>query len=334
MRRQEFQCKERAVWEDLLSTVKIGHIAFRRGENLEILPYNFSYLHEHLYFHCSPQTGLAGAVGGPAKFLAYHEVAWIPSTWRHPHLACPATTYFTSLTLSGRLIAVESLKEKAEALEQFMQKYQPDQAYTPLSDKRYHGPLSALFVLKLKVESPVLKRKMGQHLTPQQREKVYDGLRTRALLGDRVVAQAMAESNDESDPQGWVESLNPAQLTNLVKLISKSYWAEGRSLSEQANLNQSSQLLLAKCDSQKLLAFARVTWVTPRVAYLADVIVSPEARGKGLGKALMARVMNHPRLRKTPKVILHTKDAQSFYAQFGFREKHGDENSFMERQLH
>ena len=94
------------------------------------------------------------------------------------------------------------------------------------------------------------------------------------------------------------------------------------------------QLLLRFLRWTRLLAFARVTWVTPRVAYLADVIVSPEARGKGLGKALMARVMNHPRLRKTPKVILHTKDAQSFYAQFGFREKHGDENSFMQRQLH
>lgn len=331
MRRQEFVCEDRATWEKLLSTVKIGHIAFQREENLEILPYNFCYLNDHLYFHCSPQTGLAGAVGGPAKFLAYHEVAWIPSTWRHPHLACPATTYFTSLTLTNRLLAVESLQEKAEALEGFMRKYQSDQAYTPLSDKRYHGPLNALFVLKLKVEAPVLKRKMGQHLTPQQRERVYEGLRTRALLQDRVVVQAVAESNHESDPDGWVESLTPDQLASLVRLISKSYWAEGRTVSEQALLNQGSHLVIAKCESQRVLAFARVSWVSSGTAYLADVIVSPEVRGKGLGKALMERVMSHPRIKTTPKVILYTKDAQGFYEKFGFREKHRDENSFMQR---
>ena len=334
MRRQEFLCEDRTACENLLSTARIGHIAFQRGNSLEVLPYNFCYLNEHLYFHCSPKTGLAGAAGSPAKFLAYHEVAWIPSTWRHPHLACPATTYFTSLTLSGRLAAVESLQEKAKALEAFMQKYQSDHSYTPLSDKRYHGPLNALYVLKLKVESPILKRKMGQHLTPKQRENVYEGLRTRALPQDRVVAQAMADSNGENDSDGWVESLTSGQLASLVRLISNSYWAEGRTVSEQAVLNQASQLLLAKCDSEKVLAFARVTWVSPRIAYLADVIVSPEARGKGLGKTLMSRVMNHPRLRTTPKVILYTKDAQSFYEQFGFKEKHRDENSFMQRQLH
>ena len=41
--------------------------------------------------------------------------------------------------------------------------------------------------------------------------------------------------------------------------------------------------------------------------------------------------MSHPRIKTTPKVILYTKDAQGFYEKFGFREKHRDENSFMQR---
>ena len=333
MRRHEYLTDDPKPIQALLSTVRIGHLAYQREGKPEVLPYNFCILDGYLYFHGSPKTGLSEAANDQVKFLAYHEVAWIPSTWRHPHLACPATTYFTSLTISGKLQLVETVEEKARVLEAFMKKYQPDSSYTPLSDGRYEGPLNALCVVKLKASNPILKRKMGQHLTEKQRENVYVGLKNRAHPGDRQVAQAMAEANHQSCAEGWVESLTPQQLQSLTALLTDSYWASGRTESEQSRWNQMSEVVFAKCQGDDILAFARVSWVTPGTAYLADVIVAPQARGRGLGKKLIERIMNHPRVKTTQTVMLKTTDAQAFYEKFSFQEKYRDSASFMVRVL-
>ena len=95
MRRQEFDCQEPDIADSLLRESKISHLAFQRGDKIELLPYNFAYDNGEIYFHASPKTGLANSIGKTVKFLAYDSIAWIPSTWRHPELACPATTYLS-----------------------------------------------------------------------------------------------------------------------------------------------------------------------------------------------------------------------------------------------
>lgn len=52
------------------------------------------------------------------------------------------------------------------------------------------------------------------------------------------------------------------------------------------------------------------------LAYLADVYVLAEHRGRGLGIELVREaVVNGPRVRRW---LLHTKDAHGLYAKFGF----------------
>lgn len=333
VRRQEFETTDSKLVEDILTSARIAHLGFIRDGQPELLPYNFHFCGEYVYFHCSPDTGLAGVVGEQVKMLAYHQVAWIPSTWRHPKLACPATTYYTSLSVLGTLEQVESVAEKAVVLEGFMKKYQPEDPYQPLSEDVYEGPLKALTVLKLKVENPVVKDKMGQHLTVKQRCKIFTRLNARSHRGDRVIAQAMMRSNPELATDGWVRALSKGQLRSLTELISASYWAKGRTLSEQARLNRDSEVIVAKVEGDEVLAFARVSWMTPSRAYLADVIVHPEHRGKGLGKEVMTRVMAHPKVEKTRLVMLVTRDAESLYEKYGFEEKYRDNRIFMSRAV-
>ena len=59
--------------------------------------------------------------------------------------------------------------------------------------------------------------------------------------------------------------------------------------------------------------------VTDRAAfaYLADVFVLPEHRGRGLGKRLIEAVMAHPDLQGVRRFILGTADAHSLYERFG-----------------
>lgn len=331
MRRQEFARTDHQTVTRVLRNARIGHLAYLRDGEVELLPYNFVNHGSGVYFHASPDTGLARAVGTRFKFLAYHDVAWIPSTWRHPELACPATTYYASVSFTSQLEEVTELEEKAGVLEQFMRKYQSE-PYKPLRDTAYHGPLKALFVARLQVIEPICKLKMGQHLTPKHRARVYQGLRHRALLGDRQVAHAMTLANPDCGENGWVEELSEEQLVQLNALLSETYWASGRSVADQRRLNQQSHLILARVEGEELLAFVRVALLNSRSAYMGDVIVHPRHRGKGLGTELMQRLFQHPRVREVGRFMLVTRTAQSLYRRFGFEPKYQTDTTFMVRE--
>ncbi len=197
MRRQEFAISEPEIQREILSSARIGHLSFVREGSVEVLPYNFVLTERGLEFHCSPKTGLAAAVGQRVSFLAYDSVAWIPSTWRHPELACPATTYYRGVTVKGELEQVTSLEEKADSLATFMRKYQPDEPYKPLDHADYHKPLKALGVVRLPLDEVVCKVKMGQHLTPKHRLQVYQRLAQRNAPGDAQVRSAMRAVNSD-----------------------------------------------------------------------------------------------------------------------------------------
>ena len=55
-------------------------------------------------------------------------------------------------------------------------------------------------------------------------------------------------------------------------------------------------------------------------AYLCDVYVLPEMRGRGLGTWLMECVMAHPDLQGLRRFYLVTRDAHELYRPFGFTE--------------
>jgi hypothetical protein len=54
------------------------------------------------------------------------------------------------------------------------------------------------------------------------------------------------------------------------------------------------------------------------MAYLADVFILEEHRGKGLSKWLMDTLLNFPDFKVVKKWILATQDAHGLYAQYGF----------------
>ena len=67
------------------------------------------------------------------------------------------------------------------------------------------------------------------------------------------------------------------------------------------------------------VGFARVATDKATFAYLADVFVVEEFRGKGLSKLLMESVVQHPDIQGLRRFMLATRDAHNLYAQFGFK---------------
>jgi GNAT superfamily N-acetyltransferase len=112
-------------------------------------------------------------------------------------------------------------------------------------------------------------------------------------------------------------------------LSERSTWARGvpRDVVERA-------LAFSLCFSLRLdgrfAGFARVVTDRATFAYLCDVFVLPDLRGRGLSKALMAAVDAHPDLQGLRRFVLATSDAHGLYAQIGFTALNQPE-WFMER---
>lgn len=68
----------------------------------------------------------------------------------------------------------------------------------------------------------------------------------------------------------------------------------------------------------KQIGFARLVTDKATFAYLADVFILPEHRGKGLAKWLMDTIHTHPELQGLRRWMLATRDAHKLYTQFGW----------------
>jgi GNAT superfamily N-acetyltransferase len=111
-------------------------------------------------------------------------------------------------------------------------------------------------------------------------------------------------------------------------VLGTSYWAEGRrrSVVERSIANS---LCFGVYHAGQQVAFARVVSDRAVFAYLMDVFVVPEFRGRGISKALMRAVLDHPDLQNLRLFLLRTKDAHGLYEQFGFRSFADPERTMM-----
>ncbi len=66
------------------------------------------------------------------------------------------------------------------------------------------------------------------------------------------------------------------------------------------------------------IGFARVITDKATYAYLCDVIVTSNYRGRGAGKQLMTYIMAHPDLQGLRRFTLGTLDAHELYKKYGF----------------
>lgn len=100
--------------------------------------------------------------------------------------------------------------------------------------------------------------------------------------------------------------------------LRESYWSPGipRAVVERAIAGS---LCFGVHLGEAQVGFARVITDRATFAYLADVFVLPEHRGRGLSKRLLAHVASHPDLQGLRRFALVTRDGHGLYARFGFK---------------
>ncbi len=113
-------------------------------------------------------------------------------------------------------------------------------------------------------------------------------------------------------------------------LSEESYWARSRTREQNDRIIDAS-LCFGAYEDGRQIAHARVVTDTVAFGYLGDVFVVREARGRGVGKALMEAVIAHPDVRDLKRLALVTDDAHGLYEHYGFRAL-DDARKWMQRR--
>lgn len=99
-------------------------------------------------------------------------------------------------------------------------------------------------------------------------------------------------------------------------LLLDTYWGVRRPPEVvERMIEHSFPFTLLKGDGQ--IGFGRVVSDFTVFSWIADIVIDPAYRGRGLGKWMMECIKAHPRIRHT-QMVLQTRDAHGLYERYGF----------------
>ncbi|OBQ63715.1 GNAT family N-acetyltransferase [Mesorhizobium erdmanii] len=117
----------------------------------------------------------------------------------------------------------------------------------------------------------------------------------------------------------WIETFEGERWPRLYDLYTKEWWTAGRSFEDVVKMVEHSDLAIGLCSDERLVAFARVLTDYTFKALIFDVIVHADFRGRGLGQAIVTRIIDHDRLASVRSFELYCPDRLvPFYAKLGF----------------
>jgi GNAT superfamily N-acetyltransferase len=125
----------------------------------------------------------------------------------------------------------------------------------------------------------------------------------------------------ECHREEYTISTDPARLDLALIhefLSQEAYWSQGLPYGVFVKSVENS-LTFGVYHVERQIGFARAITDRATFAYLGDVFILEEYRGRGLGKWLVERIKAHPDLQGLRRWMLVTRDAQGLYERFGFK---------------
>jgi ribosomal protein S18 acetylase RimI-like enzyme len=121
-------------------------------------------------------------------------------------------------------------------------------------------------------------------------------------------------------------------LEYIHKCLSGTYWAKSRTFEQNKTAFNNSLVFMLFDEGGVCMGFARVFTDYVTIAYLCDVYIDEQYRGRGIGKYLVDEILKYPKLQGVSKFFLKTSDAMEFYSKFGFNNLK-DPEAFMEKYM-
>jgi GNAT superfamily N-acetyltransferase len=101
-------------------------------------------------------------------------------------------------------------------------------------------------------------------------------------------------------------------------LSKESYWGKGRDI-ETVKRSIENSFCFGVYNDDTQIGFARVVTDYAVFAWILDVFIIEDYKGKGYGKKLMSAIMTQDKLQNLQRWGLGTDDAHGLYEQFGFK---------------
>lgn len=341
MRKEIFRMEDAAA-KDLLARAGVVHVATSAADGAPILrAFNAVVVDGAIAFHAAPAGEKMAAMGRAAVVSAEEVVASIPSYFLDPERACPATTLYRSAQAHGVIEEVTDPEAKARALAALLAKYQPEGGHAPISAEHplYRKAILGLCVARVALDRVDGKAKLAQNRTPAERARLCEKLWERGAPGDAAAIELILAANPdmpapaflrwpagarggEAEARGGARlvcALDAKDAETAAALLDGAYWNGGFSRADLAAAHLGSQAWVGARDANgALAASARAITDGAKHAWIYDVIVAPEHRGRGLGLAVVRLLMEHPAVRGARKLHLGTRDAHGLYRKLGF----------------
>ncbi|OQD42889.1 GNAT family N-acetyltransferase [Croceivirga radicis] len=112
---------------------------------------------------------------------------------------------------------------------------------------------------------------------------------------------------------------NLLQFDKIHKTIKTSYWGGYRTEKQTKTTIENTICFGVYNNNMEQVGFARVLTDQVVFAYIMDVIIFDGYQGKGLGKWLVAHILEDDSLKNVLTISLKTKDAHKLYEKYGFK---------------
>ena len=164
----EIKSKEKII--EFLSSQQTGRISSIDENGFpQIIPMNFVFINDAVYIHSHIRGEKLDNIRRNQKvgFEVDKSLEFLPSYFSDPTDASLADTLYISVVIKGNASIISDKKEKTNALNGLMKKYQPEGGYEPI--KPDMDVLKEVEVIKITPESLRGKYKIGQNMDMESR---------------------------------------------------------------------------------------------------------------------------------------------------------------------
>ncbi|MEP6757009.1 MAG: GNAT family N-acetyltransferase [Chthonomonadales bacterium] len=123
-----------------------------------------------------------------------------------------------------------------------------------------------------------------------------------------------------------VEGFNAVQFDRVHSWLTETYWSPGISKDRVMRAAEHSSLIVSAFLGDQQVGYLRVVSDKTHFGYFCDVIVSPDHRGRGIGRTMVQYALGHPEYAGMRRWMLATKDAHGVYEGVGFSLLDNPEN--------
>ena len=205
--RLEIKSKEKII--EFLSSQQTGRISSIDENGFpQIIPMNFVFISDAVYIHSHIRGEKLDNIRRNQKvgFEVDKSLEFLPSYFSDPTDASLADTLYISVVIKGNASIVSDKKEKTNALNGLMKKYQPEGGYEPI--KPGMDVLKEVEVIKIIPESLRGKYKIGQNMD----------MKSRIDLARQILERNSPTAKETLDIMGF------KMVDNNLKLVDNMPW--------------------------------------------------------------------------------------------------------------